>query len=384
MSILQVLKLGAKAYNRAGYKLGQIVELSVPKYASDIGVTSIKKATIQHISGEEKIVERWLDKNGKAIKTIHTSTANPNEKVVTDYEIYEPIIYNKNLTNMKICDPFAFENIIVKIKRAVMEKVKDESLFFNKKITHTILDINKEHKTLTKGIATVDDKFITSEIYSIQNGKKIKGITKKTQEQQDGTCKTVSTNYFGITSKDIDLPSYYGNIDIDKILTNDEYFYLRFFPESEILKKCLSNAAKRQQVDRIPTLVLDESFFRVPNNSFLRKDKTISYPKNLEDYDKSSIIGSIEHEMKHIKQHELIEKYIKCELTNPEEIELAKKYKDNFENYINPFGNPLKYHEQIVEDEAYTIGNKIKSIYDWTTRILHNIFKFSSNTGIGG
>lgn len=370
MSVLHVLKIGANAYNKAGYRLGQIVELSVPKYASDIGVTSIKKATIQHVSGEEKIVERWLDKNGKAIKTIHTSTANPNEKVVTTYNWSNPISYeegNPYHEYLKKDNPYTFENITGKIKRRIMVKPQDRLLFEDKKVSYTNLDINKEHRTVTKSIGTIEDKYNTSEIYSINNGKKVKGLTLKAEKQEDGLYKTIHNDYFGISKE-----------DAQKVFS-DKYFHARFLPTLEMAKRCVAQAAKNQGVSFIPKIV-HSPYDRV---CALYKEKAIGLTNSMGDWH-CGVIGTLEHESKHHKQHELVEKYLKGELIDSKEIELAKKYKYNFDNYLSPYVvGEDKYRTQLVEKEAFEQGSKARNLYFEVTDKLRELFNFSTFHSVG-
>ncbi len=91
-------------------------------------------------------------------------------------------------------------------------------------------------------IGTIEDDFNTSEIYSIQNGKKTKGLKLKAQKQQDGTYKTVGTDYFGVSKEDA------------QTIFSDKYFFARFLPTLEMAKSCVAQAAK------IKVLVIFQNF----------------------------------------------------------------------------------------------------------------------------
>ncbi len=117
----------------------------------------------------------------------------------------------------------------------------------------------------------------------------------------------------------------------------------------------------------------------------MHNKKGIALAKNiLEDTTlNAEVVDMLNHESKHLKQHELMEKYLKGELTDPKEIELAKKYKDNFDNYITPLQDEKKYHEQLVEKEGYAAGMAACNLYFTVTDKLRDLFKFSSFHSIG-
>ena len=372
MSILQVLKQGTKIYHKAGYRLASVVSMSIPEQASKMGVETVRRATIQHISGKEKLVEIWLGKDGKAIKTIHATGENFNERIITDYKWSNPKVFKKGDwydNYLKEDNPHVFENITGKIKRRVIVKSKDGKKFKEIKRTYTNLDINKKHQTITKSIGTIEEKFNTSEIYSIQDGKKTKWLKLKAEKQQDGTYRTISTDYFGVTKEDA------------QYIFSDEYFHSRFLPTYTMSQCCVAQAAKNQKLSYTPKFVKSGEADRNCANW----DKTIGLSNSIiNDTDiHANVVDMLNHESKHLKQYEYIEKLINGELTNPKEIEIAKQYKDNFENYINIDTDVDKYRAQLVEREAYMVGSKVRRAYFDVTNKLKDLFDFSSWHSIG-
>lgn len=372
MTIVQIIKTGSKVYNEAGYRLVSIVNLSVPEKISAKGVNLIKRAIIKHKNGEEKYIESWLNKEGKAMRTIHSSSLKPDEKIVTDYEWTKPKVFdvcNMYHDYLKKDDPYTFENLIGRIRRVFCVK-DDKGIFQNQKIRYTNLDINNEHKVITKSIGVYEANTNTSEIYSIQKGKKTKGLFLKSQKQQDGTYKVVDSNYYGISKEDAQ--------DAFK----DEYFHSRFLSPVLMAKCCVAQAAKKQGVSYIPQLVKSPY---ADHGIAIYDKKSIGLMSDIIEgkMNKFEVADVLAHESKHLSQKELVEKYLKGELSDPNEIVLAKRYKDNYDNYITPFKDNIKYRRQFLEEEAYKEGFKARHSYFDSTSKLKQIFEFSSNKSTG-
>ncbi len=366
MSVLRILKIGLKPFNKAGYRLSSVVSLPVPQQARELGVHTIKKTTINHITKGKKFVETWLDKNGKVIKTIHGSGADYSEQVVTSYKWFEPRVFNEADTYdiyLKRENPYAFENITGFIQRSFLVRPKGESKFKITKRIFTNLDINKAHRTVTKGVGTIDGKINTSEIYNIQHGKRGKYLKLTAEKQVDGTYKTIDTDYSGISKEDA------------QYIFSDEYFHSRFLSPLLMAKCCVSQAAKKQGVSYIPKLVKSQyPKYRIAY------EKQIGLSKDILDGTtiRTEVVDTLNHESKHLRQYELVEKYINGELKNPQEIELAKKYKESLDKYISILDNPEKYMIQFVEEDAYNAGWDAKGIYYDITLKLRRLFDFSS------
>ncbi len=373
MPVIQVLKTGTTSFNKAGYRLKSVRSLSVSQKAADAGAVLVKRAAIEHKNGEEILVERWIGKDGKAIKTIHFSSQNPDERIITDYKWSSPLVYDAQdpfHQYLKQDSPLVFGNYIGEIKRCFMKKLPNSPVFKTQKVAYTNLDINKECKTVTKSVGAVDKELnATSEIYSIQNGKKVRGITLKAQRQENGSYNTVDRNYFGIQKEDAEM------------ILGDDYFYTRFLPPTLFAKCGVGTAAKNQGVSYTPKVVLSEyKDYGYASND----DKEIALFRDMvKDKYKFPVVDALEHESAHLHQREMVEKYIKGELTDESQINQAKIYKENYDNYISPFKDLVKYRSQPVEEEAYNMGFQARHRYYDVTDKIKQIFPYSTNHSAG-
>lgn len=366
MTFTQIIKQGTTKYNKFGYRLNSVISVPVPKEISDLGVHSIKQATIKHKNGVEKLVETWLDKDGKIKKTVHKSSNKPSEKIETDYKWLQ-LNDDRRKDNR-----YFYENMTGKIARYFLI-LKDNSEYISPKAQFINLDINKKHKTVTKSVGTVskNPETAVSEIYSIQKGEKIRGIKLKAEMQPNGLFKNISTNYFGISDE-----------DAAKVL-KDKYFYSRFVNNKVMAFYCVALAAKNQKINFVPKIFGYADSENISGSDY--KKQSIYLCKNtLNDiHPRSCVINTLEHECRHLKQNEIVEKYLKGKLTNSSSIFFAKQYKEEFDNYVSASGDFEKYRNQQVEREAYAIGSHAERRYQLVTRHLQRIFKYSSYISTG-
>lgn len=383
MIVNQIIKTGIDVYNKAGYCIAKTEMFPASDEAVKMGAKLIKKTITKHKNGSEKFVEVWLGENDKAIRTIHFDSERPHTKCVTTYEWAQPKAYDRIASQHAKCgmddqwtganpdSPYVFENIRGRIVRQYYQKT-DVATYTEQKISYTNLDINKDEKTVTKSIGTVDLNLnTTSEIYGIQNGKKVKGIYVKAEKQPTGISKIVESKHFGIPDRDV------------KKVLSDRYFHARFLSPKLLVLASVGDVAKKQRLSYVPRLVyntIDSSAGYTTYSDFI-----IAISKKIlnQKTDRFQVIEVLEHEMRHLKQHELIRKMLRKKLKNKNVIKRAEIYKREIDNYIDYKKNEMKYREQLVELEAFEAGYRTSDFYNRVTKRLKKIFPCSTNHSVG-
>ena len=359
MKVNKIIKSGAAAYNKNGYRLSSIVKISVPQEARKMGAKTAKKTIIEHKSGEKIFVESMLDKNGKAIQTTHYSSDKPEEMIRYEYKWSKPADSQNDIWG--------------RIIRHFYTKT-EESTFDEQNVRYTNLDINTKRKRVNKSIGKMDvsQDTASSEIYSIQNGEKTKGIILKAKKQPNGLYQNTYTDYYGIS-----------DTDAAKVL-KDKYFHSRFMDNSIMAKNGIAQAAKNQKIHFIPKIFGYLNSENITGSDYSAQSIYLAQAALHDRIPRSGVINILEHECKHFKQWEIVNKYNKGKITDPVRKQEAQQYKTEINNYISVHSDDMtKYYEQRVEREAYAIGQHVERRYARVTKHLKRIFKGASDSTAG-
>lgn len=254
-------------------------------------------------------------------------------------------------------------------------------------ITTRTVDIvpNSKDVTIAESLITQGEQGskITSEITEKSSGKINKQLKRTTEYAKDET--TILSDKIenqGLTEKDINNAKKYLNLD--------EYFHGRFMDMKSFIQKFRKTILKNQKVSSdlpmepvwLPKRARARAIYLDEKKKIIISDLS----KEFRERDFSQMIANLNHEARHAWQYELVEKLNKGQLTNPEEIKLAEKFKKNIENYISP-QNAKTYEEyasQPIEADAFNAGDYSNINYDISSLYLSDIFKKASKGTLGG
>ena len=213
---------------------------------------------------------------------------------------------------------------------------------------------NSKDVTIAESLITQGEQGskITSEITEKSSGKIQKQLKRTTEYAKDETS-ILSDNVekTGLTSEE--------NIKAEDIINSDKYFHGRFMDMKSFIQNFRKTILKNQNVSAdIPMDIVWMSRRAKANAQYIDEIKKIlisDSSKEFTERDISKMISTLNHEARHAWQYELVEKLNKGQLKNPEEIKLAKIFKQNIENYISPQKAKTyeEYASQPIEADAF-------------------------------
>ena len=201
-------------------------------------------------------------------------------------------------------------------------------------------------------ISSGNKQFQRSFIYSSKTGNRY---------QMDGVC-------FNLTEDEILL------------IKSDPYLASRYYNDLiDVARTEKFNALKAQKVNDKKThisFIIPEDFRQNGYYHRLDRDSGIinitpfeGYASNLKKW----ITGTLHHESRHAKQHDLIQKLKANELFGEDKAK-AQQYAYEFQHYISPDKDLEGYLAQTIEHEAHNIGNNIRNQFNQHAHNINSIF----------
>ena len=223
-------------------------------------------------------------------------------------------------------------------------------------------------------------KNITSEITEKVKGKIDKQFKRQTAYNQENEILEDNITHSGIELK--------GNFIFEN-LKKDKYFHGRFMDMKSFITSFRKTFLKNQNVESDMPVEVRWTPFSKASAIYNEKEKRIIVSDGSKEFIErniSQMINNLNHESRHAWQYEMVEKLDKGLLTDSKDIELAKKFKENFEHYISVGRNGTfeEYKTQPIEADAYNVGDKCNIQYNKVSDYLTSLFKKCSKRILGG
>lgn len=373
--VSQIAHAGMKVFNKAGYRLlrkitGQTVKNMPPE------AVTMNTAIIEHVSGKQKYVFTFLNSNGKALKVVHSTSDSPLVKE-TVYSWVQPQQRTK-MTAMyrEKIDPCAFENYGVRKNTKIWDKN-------TKNITETkdtVIDINKNSNTVTiseasrresedlTGVLYTDE----ASLYQIVNGKKVKGLYQKSHCRPNEVSTIEVNSGCGLTEGEIQQALEY------------PYFYAMFKNPQRMAYAARTRAFADQKIDTATNFAFVPKE-RLNGAHAVYNMNTDTIYLSGQRMSKSSLLNDLNHEARHKWQFGQIKKLENSELTTTEEIQQARIFRENMQNYKShsKCANEGEYSSQPVEFDAYAIGDAAAERHYVQVDFLQKLFPKAARKTLG-
>lgn len=213
-----------------------------------------------------------------------------------------------------------------------------------------------------------------SSIDEIVNGRKTKGILQRSLHEPEQTPTQIGLNHYGISDS-----------NVNKIIS-DPNFRTRFAQGNIFQQIAGIDAAQAQRVK--PGWRMRSAKKTDNNNGSYNHSKRLITMKYLEPgkeppFTKTKYFETLNHEMRHAWQRQLVEDLEAGKLTNPEEIKMAKTFQHNFKNQVNSSVDYDGYFNQPVEVDARRAGLEAALNYSKATRFLGQTFDKALDRTLG-
>jgi len=363
-----------KLFNKAGYRLlSKEIGLQVPK-GSIIpnSATSYERIIVEHSSGVRKIIHSFKNNEGKIIYRQRINSNSPIFETST-YEWFAPQLRTPQTKFKEVKNPNLFTNFGLRKNTNYIDTTQQQKVV---KDSYEVVDINPQSRTVTRteathitgeGTQTID----TTRIAEITNGKKTKEIYQKFLTGSESLPQKLESYSIGLTQAEIE--------QINKM----EYFYAMHKTPENFIFAAKPRVLSNQGVEiSLPIGITnkemkDSAYYSKTHKHIMFSQKSIN--KGI----KPILISTFEHEARHRYQHKLIEMLDNGLLTNPDEIKLAKAFKENIKNYINMSDDFEKYQQQLIEVDAYKVTDSVYDKYQSNVDNLCNIFTKASKKTLG-
>lgn len=349
---MQAVANAAKVFNKGGYRLAS---KTVGEVVANMPKGAVSKTTViaEHISGDTIKVESYIDKFGKAVK-LNKVNNNTGDCATTFLDWQRSYMHNGSLYDVTL--------------KTRTSGTKDGSFHILRNISYSpvekITDILESSSKLS-GSKTNGSKELYTRIFQCDNGK-VKEISKLTKKvtTPTSTKTVVEKSGQGIPENEVEEISSY------------PYFDSMFLDKKDMLRFSVDTACQRQGVSAMNLSFpeIAESDRRVGWCNYWKNELAVT--SNGMKGSKGYLFDTLEHEARHKWQHDLVEKMKRGELTNPQDIELAKKFEKEFANYIDSNKDIDGYYKQLVEVDARNAGAKAENSYKNVQRLLDRHFGY--------
>lgn len=321
-----------------------------------------------------------------------TEIENPSGMKETICSVYSPFgKVQPLLQRFRFTNDEATQTIYQGIKSANGNCVKRTSRYtYNKQgelketFTRTV-DIVPATKNVTIAENRITPKQnrateLSSSIREQNNGKTVKYLKRITEYKDDNSIASDILTTKGISSYEA------------KQLADDIYFHGRFMAIKDFIKTFRKTFLKKQNVCSdipmepcwIPGSGASAMYVASMKKIFI-SDMSNEFRNN----DIALMIEHLNHESRHAWQYELVEKLNAGKLQKTEEIALAKKFKQNIENYFQMQRGKSredyeKYASQPIEADAFSAGEASLKEYLPFSDLWGIIFKKASPKTYGG
>lgn len=362
------------AFNKAGYRLASKVTGQVVKNMPE-GAVSMSKCVVEHVSGKSKTIYSFLNADGKAVQ-IQTLPNYSNKAKITNYNWIEPKTRTLDTAMWREkVDPYAFENHGVSYNTKIIDR-RFRNVYSS---SDTTVDINIPSRTVTKSFASritptsieADGFTDTARLTQIVNGKKTKEICQKSTGKANELNSITETTGFGVTEQELEQA------------TSNPYFYAMFKNPVEMAKSAKTRAFANQGIPQDTPLSITKLKGYGGEYSPTINEIRINLNSLRQGWHRSMVASTLEHEARHKWQHQLVQKLDKGLLSEPQEIAMAKEFKNNFENYIDKSKGYKAYETQPLEADAYRTTDIVAENYSKSVDYLQTLFPRSARRTLG-
>lgn len=346
MAVIQ--KIGQNTFNKTGFMLvSKITNVPVRRNKK---LNFCDCVVFENTEGKKIKIYSQKNRSGRLIKRKILDEISGLKKL-SFYKWFEPLkITPKNKYMLKY-NPNAFTNSGLRRRDVWLGLDAQDDSTAILKTKYTVIDINNPTKVVTKTVSQGSGRsarFDENEISEIRNGSVTKKLSAVSVSRSGELNETIYEEGFNISENKL------------KKITSFPYFYAMLKHPLDFVQAAKTRALYNQGVDvNVPLIVISDPKAKY-SALFDKNSRKILYVKeDLMNSTPAQIAPVLEHEARHEWQIQLVQKLEKGELVDKKEIEQAKEFKYNLENYITErFGMDI-YEHQPVEADANAVSDKV-------------------------
>lgn len=355
-------------------------------------------ALIERKFGRERVkIFSFRNTDGKLIKRIQEVDGNKKQIIESNYyyDRFSREIMRKTKENNNIIKE-VFENISTLSKEAISKTSLTREFVNDKRIKS-----NEKHFFGSFPLKTSSKQSVIEKLFDYFNSipkPKPKKFIANLQRNEDNSVKITKIQYSGISKDDA------------KEITKDPYLSMRLLPFNDFIAAVKPRAYLNQGIEKANIKTFKANLGNSQKSPIAeaekRADGTIRIllnKQNTQLQSKPNVVSSFNHEAKHCRQFIYMDQleytqhfplismnpnvsmrqFAYGKLNDEQTIEYAKKIQEAANNYASASENPTLYHNNFLEIEARTAGEKAEKEYiDYAQKLKTKIALTSKQLGL--